>query len=106
MRDLTGTASELATMYIELADAAFDLGDADTGKALAAAGAEMDKLVAAFKRGEINAGELITRMMGVKTEADAVVDAISNTNAQSMADIIAQVNRLLKKSALGPVRGT
>ncbi len=103
MRDLIGTASDLATLYLDLADAAFALGDADTGKALAAAAAEMDKLVAAFKRGEIGAGELITRMMGVKTEADAVVSAISDTNAQSLADIIAQVDGL--SSALGMAAG-
>lgn len=103
MQDLTGTASDLATVYFDLADAAFALGDAETGKKLAAAGAEMDKLVASFKRGKINAGELITKMMEVKTQADAVVDAISDANAQSMADIIAQVDGL--SSALSMAAG-
>lgn len=101
--ELTNAAEALAGGYFDLADAAYALNDADTAEALNSAGVEMDRLVASFKRGEINAGELATKMLGVKTRADEAVSSISAADALELKSIIGEVDTL--SAALGTAAG-
>lgn len=101
--ELTNAAEALAGGYFDLADAAYALNDADTAEALNSAGVEMDRLVAAFKRGEINAGELAAKMLGVKTSADEAVSSISAADALELKSIIGEVGTL--SAALGTAAG-
>lgn len=92
--DMTNTAAALATAYIDAADAAYALGDTDASQALLQAGIQMDKLVAAFKRGDISADELGSRLGVVKDRANEAVSAISAANAVSMTETISEIDRL------------
>ncbi|MCL4069000.1 hypothetical protein M3484_20800 [Pseudomonas sp. GX19020] len=92
--ELTNSADELETAFIDAADAAFALGNADVAQALIDASVASDALVSSFKQGKINSSELADGLLKVRKNADDALSKLSDVDALKMSGVISEINRL------------